>query len=633
MDNKAYLPIFLDETRENIQLISENLLTLEENPANRDALDELFRATHTIKGMSATMGYEGISLLAHEMENYLDMVRNDEVTLSSSVINAFFEIVDEIEANIRSLEENGTCKGTNHTLINSIATLLKEHCQPEPDDTGANNKIEIRLELSDDCALKAARLLTVYNRLDGIGNIVTSEPGYEDLVASRADKYFTCILDTNASQEQLEAVLDNCMDLQDYSIVPLKPVEQENPEPAPDTLTRAKSHHTIRIDTDKMDHLLNLVSELVINKTSIQQAAAQAPEMTDNVEHLHRLTSDLQAIVMKMRMIPIETVFNRFPRMVRDCSRSLAKSVQLQIFGGETELDRTIIEDIADPLVHLIRNAIDHGIESEEERKAAGKTPQGTIVLRAFQTGNQVIIEVSDDGRGLDLERIRQKLREQNLALPADIGEWELMNSIFMPGFSTSSAVTDISGRGVGLDVAKKSIEAMGGTIQVASEHGLGTNFTIRLPLTLAIIQGLLVQSGPEIYVVPLSFVRETEIIYREDIQKVGSQDIVMLRGKVLPVVNLCDLMQVPDAVPGEELNLVIVRQGNRELGLIVDDLLGQQEIVIKTINWGDVYFKTFLGATILGDGSVVLIIDVNTLLVPFKDKEDGKVGESIRNI
>jgi two-component system chemotaxis sensor kinase CheA len=383
-----------------------------------------------------------------------------------------------------------------------------------------------------------------------------------------------------------------------------------------------KNVSSIRVDTEKLDQLLNLVSELVINKTSIQQAASDYPVLADGVEHLHRLTGDLQRIVMNMRMIPLETVFNRFPRMVRDTAQSLNKSVNFEMMGAETELDRTIIDDIADPLLHLLRNAVDHGIEPVSQRARLGKSKTGTITLRAYQTGNQVVIEVADDGYGLDLEKIRGKAREIGVWPGGDPDEEELINLIFSSGFTTSENVTELSGRGVGLDIVKSSIEALGGVLDVISKKNVGTTFRISLPLTLAIIQGLLVKCGQEIYVIPLSYVRETEIIYPGDVQTIGQQQIVMLRGQVLPIAFVSQLLGILDCPPLEEMSLVVVRFGEREVGLIVDELLTQQDIVIKNINWGERFFRGFLGSTILGDGSVVLILDINTLLSISKVRE-----------
>ncbi len=355
--------------------------------------------------------------------------------------------------------------------------------------------------------------------------------------------------------------------------------------------------------------------------------------MSEGVEHLNRLTADLQETVMQMRMIPLETVFNRFPRMVRDTARSLSKSVALEVSGAATELDRTIIDDIADPLVHLLRNAIDHGIEPADRREQAGKPETGVIKLQAYQTGNRVIIEVADDGAGIDAELVKRHAVARGLIAADEQDRRTILNCIFSTGFSTTGQVTDLSGRGVGLDVVKSSIENLGGEVEVNSTLGKGTLFRISLPLTLAIIQGMLVQCSEDLFVIPVSYILETEIIYPEEIKMVGQQRIYMLRGKVLPIVYLAELMGVEDYTPPEELSMVVARHGERQVGLLVDDLISQQEIVIKNVAWGQELFRDFLGTTILGDGSVVLIIDVNNLLAPLKIKEVDKLGQSVRSL
>jgi two-component system chemotaxis sensor kinase CheA len=633
LDLNAYLPIFIEETRDNIQQISDNLLRLEQDEKDIEAINEIFRAVHTLKGMSATMGYSEISQLAHEAENLLDEVRHNQAHISSAMITGFFHIVDEFEAQLNSLEETGEPHKITEERFQEILDFFS---QPQELALAEEESYLLEIFFGKDCLLPQARAMIVCNQLNSVGKLLRTSPAQELLPnLDKLDKLQCWV--AGIRPEQVRALLDGGVEIDYYTIEksgqghePEATQETETPEAvepegADSSDSRSESHvfrHTIRVDTDKLDQLLNLVSELVINKTSLQQAATTYPLLADGVEHLHRLTSDLQTIVMKMRMIPLETVFNRFPRMVRDTAMSLDKLVNLEIHGAETELDRTIIDDIADPLVHLLRNAIDHGIESVEQRISRGKPRTGTVSLRAYQTGNQVIIEVSDDGRGLDLEHIRAKSRELHLLPGLEPETNELANLIFLPGFSTADNVTDLSGRGVGLDVVKNSIEALGGSIDVYSRPNAGTNFKISLPLTLAIIQGLLVKCGQEIYVIPLSYVEETGIVFPGDIQTVGQQQIIMLRGKVLPIIFLNQLLKTEGYSAPEELSLVVVRYGDRQIGIIVDDLLAQQDIVIKNVNWGEHFFRSFLGCSILGDGSVVMILDINVLLSVVKVRE-----------
>ena len=630
LDLNDYLPIFIEESKENVQQISNNLLRLEEDAGDTEAINEIFRAVHTVKGMSATMGYSEISLLAHRAENQLDEIRQGLVTITPAMITGFFHIIDEFEAQLHSLEVTGNPRKIGDERFEEMTSFLlssqerREGEAKSPDSLQVDSYL-LEIFFSKDCLIPQARAMIVCNQLSSVGTLIRTSPDQDKLPdMSQLEKLRCWIKDIRP--EQVRALLEGGVEIDYYTIEKVGSPEVEgNSEPNDSVAIQEEEsannlrpeqvqRHTVRVDTERMDQLLNLVSELVINKTALQQAATVDPLLTEGVEHLHRLTSELQSIVMKMRMIPLETVFNRFPRMIRDTAITLDKMVNLEIHGGETELDRTIIDDIADPLVHLLRNAIDHGIEPMETRLQKGKPRIGTVRLEAYQTGNQVIIEVSDDGRGLDLEQIRTKARELHLLTGPETEAKDLASLIFTPGLSTASSVTDLSGRGVGLDVVKNSIEALGGSIDVLSTPDVNTTFIISLPLTLAIIQGLLVECGQEIYVVPLSYVKETGIFYREEIRTIGQQEIIMLRGKVLPIIFLDQLLGA-ESTAKEELNLVVVRYGDRQLGIAVDDLLTQQDIVIKNVNWGEQYFRSFLGCSILGDGSVVMILDVNVLL------------------
>lgn len=629
LDIKSYLPVFIEESKDNIQQMSENLLRLEQNYGDSEAINEIFRAIHTIKGMSATMGFAEISSLAHETENLLDDIRHDKITASPGLINGFFAVIDEMESQVLALEQGGEPRPLSEQRIREIMALFcRDSDQTEQDSNGAEGYYSLEVVFSKDCMLRPARALVILNQLDQICNVLETTPSRDTLLTLDTLDSLVCQLRADNPQ-RIRGILEDGIEIESFKLLSLPDSSPDLLQPTvevePSSSTEphiVKSTASVRVDTEKLDRLLNLVSELVINKTSIQEIAASNPELADGVEHLHRLTADLQSIVMKMRMIPLETVFNRFPRMIRDTAMALNKSVVLEIHGAETELDRTIIDDIADPLMHLLRNAVDHGIEPAAERTRRGKPATGKITLRAYQTGNQVVIEVSDDGYGLDLAKIRSKAKELGLGLGHEPDKEELAHYIFATGFTTSDCVTDLSGRGVGLDVVKNSIEALGGIIDVISHNNGGTTFRISLPLTLAIIQGLLVKAGPEIYVIPLSYVQETEIIYPDSIQTVGQQEIVMLRGQVLPLVYGTSLLGNNDYTQPEEMSLVVVRYGDRQVGIIVDDLLSQQDIVIKNVTWGQAYFNNFLGSTILGDGSVVLILDINNILSGVKVRE-----------
>lgn len=376
---------------------------------------------------------------------------------------------------------------------------------------------------------------------------------------------------------------------------------------------------TVRVDIERLDKLMNLVGELVINKTRIAQIATahNLVELNETVEQFDRISTDLQNLVMKVRMVPVEQVFNRFPRMVRDLAKELGKEINFVMEGKETELDRTVIDEIGDPLLHLLRNAIDHGIEKPEVRRKLGKNPEGLLLLAARHEGNSVIIEVEDDGQGLDVDRIRKRAKEMGLIDDdSRLDNSAIIDFIFHPGFSTAQTVTDLSGRGVGLDVVRNKIESLSGTVTVESKPGAGTRFRIRLPLTLAIIQAMLVKVNDETYAIPLSSVAETTMVKPESIRQVQKQEVILLRGQVLPILRLKKLVGLPleNDQADKELYVVIVHRGNQQVGLVVDTLLGQQEIVIKSLGRLLAGIPGLGGATILGDGKVSLILDVGTL-------------------
>ncbi|NMB27909.1 MAG: chemotaxis protein CheA, partial [Tissierellia bacterium] len=377
---------------------------------------------------------------------------------------------------------------------------------------------------------------------------------------------------------------------------------------------------TVRVDIDRLDNLMNLVSELIIIKTRMDDLSGTSSKenMTEAIEYLERITTNLHDAVMKVRMVPVERVFNRFPRMVRDLSKELNKEINLEMSGEDTEVDRTVIDEIGDPLIHIIRNSIDHGIETPEERVKYGKSKEGTVELKAYADGNNVVIEVVDDGRGINVNEIKKKAIEKEIINRQEIellSEEEVFTLLFTPGFSTSEEVSDVSGRGVGLDVVKSKIEAINGSIEMDSEVNKGTRFIIRIPLTLAIIQALLVKLGDETYAIPLSSITEITSITKNDVRNIQGQEIFLYRGKTIPIVKLNELMEIESTNILDEHVIVVVRKGEKQAGLLVDELIGQQEIVIKPLGKYLSNIKYLSGATILGNGSISLILDVNSII------------------
>jgi Chemotaxis protein histidine kinase and related kinases len=492
--------------------------------------------------------------------------------------------------------------------------------------------------------------------------VIRSHPSVEDLENEKFDDSFTVVLITDQSAETVRERILNISEIASVDVVPVGEGQARRemaaasapsaPADAPSTpsaaptsgavapgaqagpsagssrsesagpRSRKRSGRTIRVDLERLDQLMNLFSELVIDRGRLEQLARELnhPTLLETVEHMSRISSDLQNLVLTMRMVPVENVFNRFPRMVRDLSRELGKRVELVIEGAETELDRTVVDEIGDPLVHLLRNAIDHGLEPVEERRQAGKPETGLVKLSAYHSGNHVIIEVSDDGRGINRDKVLRKALERGLITQREaegLTDEQVYNLLFMSGFSTTETVTDISGRGVGLDVVRSKIESLGGTVSVQSEPGVGTTFQIQLPLTLSILDALLVQVEAEKYAIPLSSVLEAAIYKPEAVHTARGQPVVDFRGRLVPLVFLKDVFAVPDAGGPKptDVQVVIVRKGEKMAGLVVDRLIGQQEIVLKSLGKYLPHVFAISGATILGDGQVALILDCNALV------------------
>lgn len=664
--NNQYMDVFLEEAREHIDSLNDHLLKLESNPT-QDIVDEIFRSAHTLKGMSGTMGYNQLSEITHEMENLLQEIRSHKIEVNTEIIDTILQCVDLLEELISDIEEHGEEKERDiSTIISRLKaknmyyqkTMSKQFVDQETKSHDFNefeervihqalseglSIWEIVIKLADDCLLKSARAFLVFKTLETFAEIIKTKPEVQDIEDENFDTEFTLYLVTKYSKENILKSLENISEIDTIEIEEVnkdslnnkngitKENHKENITYTPITKNQTaakrvtnikKTSKTLRVDISRLDVLMNLVSELILIKTRLYDIDARTNEnvQRETVEYLERITSNLHDAVMKVRMVPIETVFNRFPRVVYDLSKELSKKIDLIIEGAETELDRTIIDEIGDPLIHLIRNAADHGIENPSERISRGKPETGTIKLKAYHDGNNVVIEISDDGKGINLKSILEKSIELGLVEKDQSGnlkDYEITSFLFEPGFSTKSNVTDVSGRGVGLDVVKTKIESLGGSIEIINKQHVGTTFLIRLPLTLAIIQALMVQVGNEKFAIPLSAIRETVIIPFEEIKKVQKNEVIILRGKVIPLVRLNKALDIhSNDSQFDELTMVIVKKGEKDVGLVVDSLIGQQEIVIKTLGNLLKNIKFIAGATILGDGQVALILDVNNLLL-----------------
>ena len=676
MDNQ-YMDMFLDESHEHLQSLNEGLLRLEENMEEIDAVNDIFRNAHTLKGMSATMGFAKIAELTHEMEDVLDLVRKSQLKLNEDIMDTLFKCLDSLEQMVDSVG-NGEAEDVVDVsdLVAKLSSISKGTPAPAaatpaaaaPAAAGGNtgmaemefddidldvmkkakeagmNLFHAKITLMETCVLKAARSVMVMQALDEVGDVIKSVPPAEDLEQEKFERSFEIIIATSADAQAVQNAVDTVSEIEDVHVESVDPdkvgkgaapapaaaapaakpaapaAKKEAAKPAAAAPKKQHQSQSVRVDIEKLDTLMNLMGELVINKVRLEQIG-QTHRLTDlmeTLEQMDRVTGDLQNIVMKVRMVPVSAVFNRFPRMVRDVSKELGKEINLTIEGEETELDRTVIDEIGDPIMHLLRNSLDHGVESPDVREAKGKSRTGEVGLIARHEGNNVVIMITDDGAGIDASKIRRKAVEKGMVTQSEadsLDDADAVRLIFLPGFSTAEQITDISGRGVGMDVVRSKIEALSGHVDVETHIDEGSIFKIKLPLTLAIIQAMLVRVQEEMYAIPLTSIDSTINIEPSDIQTVQNKEVIVLRGEIIPIIRMEEALQVPHTKDSDEHFVVVVHAGEAKAGIVVDNLIGQQEIVIKTLGNLFAGLKLFGGATVLGDGRVALILDVATMI------------------
>ncbi|HWT76779.1 MAG TPA: chemotaxis protein CheA [Mobilitalea sp.] len=697
MDVSQYLEIFIEEAKEHLQSLNEHLLILEREPENENTINEIFRAAHSLKGMSGTMGYKRMQRLTHDMENVFSEIRNGNMKANSQLVDVLFKGLDALESYLGNIQaEANEGEEDNEDIISALNDILTaglgtaapaketkasgtvKAVEVAPSsDNGKLKFLNVKIEdhekkamvkagqlgmnvigltvyIQEYCVLKGARAFMVNRTLEECGEIIKLFPSAQDLEDEKYDFDYSAFIITKESPDKLIKIASNVSevkevvadyirlsdaDIEAYTAA-LKQDEAVASQPkqfkdnnslkagnapaAKQQPAKPVANRSVRVDIDKLDVLMNLVSELIIAKNGLISISGTTNIMLDNsfheqIEYLERVTTNLHESVMKTRMVPIESVVNRFPRMIRDLSKKLDKEMELYMTGEETELDRTVIDEIGDPLMHLLRNAADHGLESNAERASNGKNPVGSIYLDAYQDGNNVVIEVRDDGAGINTEKIKKKAIDKGSITEEQaqsMTDKDFIDILFQPSFSTAEQVTDVSGRGVGLDVVKTKIEALGGEIEAKTKLGEGSNFIIRLPLTLAIIQSLMVVIGKEKYALPLGSIQTVENIPSTEIKTIQGKEVINLRGSVVPVVRLGNILKctLSETEPSELL-IVIVKKGERLAGMVVDELIGQQEIVIKSIGKYIKNHKIISGATILGNGEVALILDVNSLV------------------
>lgn len=689
-DMSQYLNIFLDEADEQIQLMDENILLLEKNRDDLHILNLIFRAAHTIKGSSASMGFDKMAEVTHSLENVLDLLRQGRLEVTTEIIDLLLEGLDmmkELKGDITSGKDseldvsvlieklktvmdgkrvvNETKEATAQTAASNILSSSNVH-KWQTEGTIKFDEIEENLirtaeikgfkvwqvfvALAPDCLMKAARAYIVYNNLKDLGEIIKTHPSTEDIEGENFDLEFQMVIITKEDKDRIENIVKSVSEIDRVKVKEVElgfeldtrdgdPVKAAEENPKVTTLfvqkkaevkqETIKTNQTVRVDVQRLENLMNLVGELVIDRIRLAdveeslRAKYGTEDLLEILEeislHIGRISGDLQEEIMKARMFPIEQVFNRFPRMVRDLAQKAGKEIEFIVEGRETELDRTVIEEIGDPLIHLLRNAIDHGIELPEERKRANKETKGTVKLKAFHQENQIIITVEDDGKGIDPDKLIKKALFKGLVTEEKaerLTQKEALNLIFTPGFSTAETVSSVSGRGVGMDIVKNHIERINGMVEISTNPGKGTKFTIRLPLTLAINRSLLVKLGKQVYAFPLANVVEIVDIPVNEIRTVAKQEVAIVRGDVLPLYTLQSLLDLKmEKLYKEKHSVVVVGLSEKRVGIMVDGLIGEQEIVIKTL--GDYIGKIpgLAGATIMGDGTVALILDIRGMM------------------
>ncbi|AYF55050.1 chemotaxis protein CheA [Clostridium botulinum C] len=679
MDTSQYLSMFLEESIDNLQTLNESLLELEQEPDNIDKLNEIFRVAHTIKGMAATMGFNEMAELTHKMEDVLSQFRDGNLRVTQQVVTVLFKCLDTLEQMVNNISEgidetvevdhiieklqsiaNGSEELVeekeiqNENILSDSVNSEQSQFKNQINEYDINvvkqavdkgfNAFYIKVVLDENTLLKSARAFLIFKSLEECGEIIKCMPSADDLESenfdfeiemiylttknneeiydilmdiSEVDKVIVDNVNVNLKKEEIEKDIKDEVKVKEEEEIPKVQKQEVAKQPAKKSESKKhkKMHQSVRVDLERLDKFMNMVSELVIHRTRLEQISSnyKLAELNETLEQVARTTSDLQDLVMKIRMLPLETVFNRFPRMVRDLSVELNKDIEFMIKGQDTELDRTVIDEIGEPLIHLIRNAADHGIESREERIKAGKNPTGTIRLIAYQEGTKAIIKVQDDGAGIDVEKVRAKANKVGINTDG-MNESDIKNLIFAQGFSTNEVVTDISGRGVGMDVVKTKISSLGGLVDVISEDGKGSIFTITLPLTLQIIQALLVKIGQETMAISLGYIDRVIDFEENNVMKTDNKEVIVYNDNVIPLVRVYEKLGLEKLDSGKQY-IVIVKVGEKTVGLLVDGLLGQQDTVIKPLGKTLKGLKEYIGATIYGDGLVTLILDVAALI------------------
>lgn len=651
LDQARYAELFRSESQDQLAAINRALLTLESERESPAAVAEVFRAVHTVKGMSATMGYHAVAEFAHELESRLDRMRGSGGRVTPPMMDALFAAADALEAGIAAASETAPRTDEMTESLSRLsgafsaealaAAVAASAAAPAPEvaesgtargtappagepaaDPFDGPGVIIRIRQSPTTALPGVRAFMVAQKLGAIGEVAAMSPPLETLQAAASPQGFAVRVVTSASQAEIEAAVRSAGDIESVQVDMAGRARQRAAAPLEEPITETSSVRArqVRIDLARLDTMMNLVGELVIARGRLLQltAASGNPGLDEAVQQAAYLVGELQSEITASRMVPVGQVFDRFPRMVRDAARSLGKDVRFEVEGRDIELDRALLDEMSEPLVHMLRNAVDHGLEGPAERAAAGKPATGTLMLTAARDRAAVLITVADDGRGIDRARVLERARAAGL-VEADVRELDdadLLRCIAHPGFSTKDAVTGLSGRGVGVDAVVNKVRALGGSVELQTAVGSGSMFTLRLPPTVAIMRALLARAGAEHYALPLTHVRETLAFNDETVRRVGGRDVFVLREEEMPLLDLRDVVRLTSPrVAGVEREIVVIERGGRCGGLVVDELIGQEEVVVKPFDAARDALALFTGATILGDGAPALIVDLGSLL------------------
>jgi two-component system chemotaxis sensor kinase CheA len=620
MAEEKYLKIFKDECEELVERFNQALLDLESDLGKSEAIEEIFRVAHTIKGSAGSLGFDKLSKFAHVLEEKLDVYRKGKA-LKEEVLDALFKVVDALQEMIKASIEGKECEDASKALSlldQAIKGSPAEHCE----DLSREEEFNVKVFLSKDVTLKGARASLILKRLENFGKILKTNPLLKDLKKGSFEESFNVILRSSSSPKEIRSAVELITDVEKVVVEKEKKKKAVGlkEETKKDAGGKASICETLKIKASSLDNLIDLVGELLICHSRLERLIRFSADanLKDAVEDLRRIIRDLQGEVMMVRMVPVANIFNRFPRMVRDLSRKLGREVQFTIEGSEIELDRTVLDEISEPLIHIIRNSIDHGIESPEERRKKGKPEKGRLKLVARKEKNSVLIEVEDDGRGMDAEKIRKRAVEKGLISLEEarkIPDNQIIYFVCVPGFTTCEEASTVSGRGVGMDVVKSKIQKMGGNLEIETELGKGTKIKMQLPLTLAIMQVLLVKVGGETLAIPISSVEQVLRLNSQMIKKVGRNSVLTYQGRTVPLYETGLLLGMKKEGTKSKY-IIVVEVSGRLKGLLVDEIEGEQEIVIKSLSYDLSEVKGLGGATILGDGRPAFILDVRSLIL-----------------